>query len=126
MNDNFDQAAYIPNSTNEAYDMCIDKKLQPKKSSEMDYFLDDFYNIKNKIDPIDKIVEVLNFHKNKPKPIGNLSYIFQYLFVLVCDLLLVFKYIILLRSPTKFKMINNYNYNRLFHKPSSIMKNLFN
>tara|TARA_B110000037_G_C17122804_1_gene506610 strand:+ start:1190 stop:2473 length:1284 start_codon:yes stop_codon:yes gene_type:complete len=124
MSDNFDLAAYLPNSTNEAYDMCIDKKLQPKKSSKIDYFLDEFYSIKNKIDPVDKIVEVLNFHKNKPKLMGFLYYIFHYLFVLVCDLLLVFKYIILLRSYTKFKMINNYNYNRLFHKPTSFMKDL--
>ena len=126
MNDNFDKAAYLPNSTSEAYDMCIDKKLQPKKSSEIDYFLDDFYSIKVKIDPIDKIVEVLNCHNNKPKLIGSISYIFQYLFVLVCDLLLVFKYIILLRSYSKLKMINNYNYNRLFHRPTRFMKNLFN
>ena len=122
---NFDQAAYKPNSVNEAYNMCIDKKLQSKKSSEMDYYLDEYFSLKNKIDPVDKIVEVLNFHKNKPKLMGFLYYTFQYLFVLVCDLLVVFKYIILLRSYTKFKMINNYNYNRLFHKPNSFMKDLF-
>ena len=126
MNDNFDLAAFTPSSINEAYDMCVDKKLQPKKSNEIDYYLDGFYSIRNKIDPVDKIVEVLNSHKNKPKLMGFLYYIFQNLFVLVCDLLLVFKYIILLRSYTKFKMINNYNYNRLFHKPTSFMKNLFN
>lgn len=126
MNDNFDRAAYTPSSINEAYDMCVDKKLQPKKSNEIDYYLDDFYSIRNKIDPVDKMVEVLNFHKNKPKLMGFLYYIFQYLFVLVCDLLLVFKYIVLLRSYAKLKMINNYNYNRLFHKPTSFMRNLFN
>ena len=125
-NDNFDLAAYTPNSINEAYDMCVDKKLKPKKSSKMDYYLDEYFSIKSKIDPVDKIVEVLNFHKNKPKLMGFLYYIFQYLFVLFCDLLLVFKYIILLRSYSKLKMINNYNYNRLFHKPTSFMKNLFN
>ena len=40
MNDNFDLAAFTPSSINEAYDMCVDKKLQPKKSNEIDYYLE--------------------------------------------------------------------------------------
>jgi len=86
--------------------------------------LDEFYSIKNKIDPIDKIVEVLSVYKNKPGLVGFIYYILHYLFVLVCDFLIVFKYIFLLRSFSKFKMVNNYNYNRIFHKPTGFMKSL--
>ncbi len=126
MNNNFDRAAHTPNSINEAYDMCIDKKLKPKKSIEIDRYLEEFYTLKNKIDPIDKIINVLNFHMNKPKFMGYLLYIFQYLFVLLCDLLVILKYLILLRSFKKLKIIKNYNYNRLFHKPGTFAKKLLN
>lgn len=124
MNDDFDTAAYTPKSVDEAFEICIDKELQPKKSIEIENYLDEFYSIKNIIDPIDKILEILSIYKNKPKFAGFIYFFIQYLFVLVCDFLIVFKYIILLRSYSKFKMVNNYNYNRIFHKPNGFMKSL--
>lgn len=124
MNDDFDLAAYTPKSVDEAFEICSDKNLQPKKSIEIENYLDEFYSIKNKIDPIDKILEILSNYKNKPNLAGFIYFFIQYLFVIVCDFLIVFKYIIILRSYTKFKMVNNYNYNRIFHKPNSFMKSL--
>ena len=123
----FDKASHTPASVKEAYNLCINPKLKPKKSTLLDDYFNKFYSLKNHVDPIENIINIIgndakHITQLKPKIIN--SFIIQYFFLFICDVLLVLKYLIFEKSLTKLKAINGYNYNRLFHRPSIFMKKL--
>lgn len=120
----FEDFAYLPKTINEAYEFCVNDNLMAKRSKKVDYFLNDFYSLKNGIDPIDYITKIISKKRDKSNLFTLCNFFSKSIFLIIIDFLLVLKYLIIKRSSSKLSAIINYNYNRLFHKPNSFMKNL--
>lgn len=123
----FDKAAYLPDTIDNAYGICTTDNLKPQNSDELDIYFNKFYSLKNNVDPIENIINIIgddtkHIAQSKSKMIN--SFIIQYFFLLICDVLLVIKYLIFEKSFNKLKIYKNYNYNRIFHRPSIYMKKL--
>jgi surface carbohydrate biosynthesis protein len=119
----FDLAAHTPESIAEAIELCTNSELEPKSSSELDDYFDLFYSLSNKIDPIERIVTIVDAENNdKIKRTPVRSFIAGSILLLL-DLVYILKGILKMRNFRSFGTLKIYNYNRFFHKPSSFMKN---
>ena len=118
--DNFDLPAYHPKTVDEMFELCTNPELVAKSSKELDEFLNSFYSLDNKIDPIVKIVDVVsNENENKSTKI---NYTIAKLFLFSLDALFIIKNLIINFKEIQIK--TNYNYVRFLHKPTSFMKNI--
>ena len=120
--DNFDLPAYHPKTIDEMVELCTNPELAAKSSKELDEFLNSFYSLENKTDPIVKIVDVVsNENKNGSTKI---NYTIAKFFLYVLDIIFIIKNLII-----NFKEIStktNYNYIRFLHKPTLFMMNILN
>ncbi len=118
--DNFDLPAYHPKTVDEMVELCTNPELVAKSSKVLDEFLNSFYSLDNKIDPIVKIVDVVS-NENEDKS-TNINYTIAKFFLYSLDILFIIKNTII--NSKGINVMKNYNYNRLLHKPSKFMKNI--
>lgn len=116
----FDLSAYQPKSVDEMFNLCIKLDLKEKSSKELDKYFNSFYSLKNTIDPIEKIVQVVNSDVDNKS--SSINYVIAKLFLFSLDILFIIKNTI--TNSKGIDVMKNYNYNRLLHKPSPFMKNI--
>jgi len=118
----FDRAAYTPESVSEMFELCTKLDLVEKSAAELDGYFNSFYSFENPIDPIEKIVDVVKNDIEAKQAPTKINFFFATLFLVMLDALFIVK-----NSITNFRslrIINGYNYNRFFHRPSAYMMNI--
>jgi surface carbohydrate biosynthesis protein len=121
----FDMSAYTPASVSEAASLCIQLDLAPKSSVELDQYFKHFYTLDSPVDPIDRIVSVVDKDIQAGLHLSKLLGYFWATFILLClDILFLVIGTIRSRNLRSLGTLGIYNYNMLLHKPSLFMKNI--
>lgn len=121
----FDMSAYTPATIEEAAGLCTQLSLPAKSSAELDDYFNSFYSLDNPVDPIDRIIDVIEKENaDSPATTSVYEYYFAQSFLVLVDFLFLLKGALRSGNFRSLGTLVIYNYNRLLHRPSAFMKSI--
>jgi len=121
----FSQAAYMPNTVNDAIQLCVNPLLQPIDSAALNAYFESFYSISNKTDPINAIISTVvsdaeSYHLPERAVYRWLGPVLKYWI----DVASLCRAALTRNALMSLRNMKQYNFSAVLHRPSAYMRKI--
>jgi len=122
--DRLSVGAYQPKNVAESVRLCLQPDLVPKRSPELEQYLDAFYSLGQHPDPVSDVADVIAREESRLSLLTRKSNLLAAPLRLAIDILRLIQALTFGRKKVPFSVLRQYHFNALLHEPSDFMKRL--
>ncbi|AON56554.1 hypothetical protein [Herbaspirillum seropedicae] len=124
--DRLSAGSYLPKTVAEAVQLCLQDGLSPKRSPDLDKYLDAFYSLNGHPDPVSDMADIIARGQSRLSASSRFFNRMAAPLRLGIDVLRLIQSLSFGRKKVPFPVLRQYHYNGLLHEPSSFMEHLTN